>query len=123
MVPKLRKMGLKRTTVASLSMGQKMELMCLMARLLYDTKAQPLGIPSWVPKCYLNAGLTSKLIMEKIQATTPQGFFTILRDLDFFQVDKLGIKESFYVLPVAPASGEDHGRQLCLSVLVFLFPP
>ena len=31
----------------------------------------------------------------------------LLRDLDFFQVDKLGIKESFYVLPVAPATGED----------------
>ena len=31
----------------------------------------------------------------------------LLRDLDFFQVDMLGIKESFYVLPVAPATGED----------------
>ena len=45
--------------------------------------------------------------MEKIQAVTPQEYFTILRDLDFFSDDKLGIQESFYVVPDVPATGED----------------
>ena len=42
----------------------------------------------------------------------------LLRDLDFFQVDMLGTKESFYVLPVAPATGEDSAtivNSLCLQ--------
>ena len=43
----------------------------------------------------------SKLDQEESQT------WILLRDLDFFQVDMLGIKESFYVLPVAPATGED----------------
>ena len=37
--------------------------------------------------------------LKKIQAVTPQGYFTILRDLDFFSDDKLGIQKSFYVMP------------------------
>ena len=84
-----------------------MEMMCLFTRVLYNTGAQPLGIPTWVPECYWNAKLTSSLIMEKIQVANPQGYFTILRDLDFFRVDKLGILESFYVMPDVPATGED----------------
>ena len=91
MVPKLGKMGLKKTTVSSLSVGQKMEMLWLLAWVLYNTVAQPLGIPSWVPECYKNKQLTNSLIMEKIQVVTPHGYFTILRDLDFFRTDKMGV--------------------------------
>ena len=39
MVPKLLKQGLKKSTLAHLSASQKMELMCLFARVLYNTGA------------------------------------------------------------------------------------
>ena len=37
--------------------------------------------------------------MEKIQVVTPQGYFTILRDLYFFRTDKMGVQQSFYEVP------------------------
>ena len=88
-MPKLAKMGIPMTILTELSSTQLTEILCLVCIILYDTKAQGMGIPHYVPGPYRNRALTSDMALEKIRLTFPATHFSILRNPDFFSVDIL----------------------------------
>ena len=65
----------------------------LVCRMLYDTDIQDQGLPhcQYVPESYRNVALTADTAMEKIRLISPAVHFCILRNLEFFMEDRLGI--------------------------------
>ena len=47
--PKLKKQGIPLTILNDLSSAQLTEMLYIMCRVLYDTGAQPLGMPHYLP--------------------------------------------------------------------------
>ena len=105
-MPKLERMAIPITILVKLTPTQLSEILCLVCRMLYNTKIQDKGIPHYVPESYRNLSLTADMAMEKIRLTSPAAHFCILRNLEFLSVDRLGIHHSFYEIPMQKASGE-----------------
>ena len=98
--PKLSKMGIPMTILDRLTSIQLTEVLCMVIVILYHCKVQDLGIPHYIPECYSRADLTAAMAMEKIRLISPAVHFNILRNMDFFTEDRLGICTSFYEIPV-----------------------
>ena len=61
MVPKLLKQGIPTYILLQLSSAQLSEMLYLMQRILYETKAQEQGVPHYLPGPYRNKDLTSEM--------------------------------------------------------------
>ena len=69
-----------------------------------------MGVPDYVPGPYRkrrdrNRSVSADMAMEKIILTSPAVYFNILRNMDFFTVDRLGVNPIFYEIPVQMATG------------------
>ena len=99
--------GPPMTLLAHQSAAQRTEILCLFCRVLYDTKAQEKGMPHYVPQPYRNRELTSTMAIEKIRHISPAAHFVIMRDVDFFTVDCLGVRVDLYEIPARASNGEN----------------
>ena len=90
-----------------LSSTQLTEILCFVCIILYDTKVQDKGISHYVPEQNRNRSLTSDMAMGKIRLTSPAAYFCILRNHEFFSVDRLGIHHTLYEIPMQKATGEN----------------
>jgi hypothetical protein len=93
-LPKLAKMGIPMTILNGLSSTQLSEVLCLICVILYDTRAQKMGVPDYVPGPYRkrrdrNRSVSADMAMEKIILISPAVYFNILRNMDLFTVDSL----------------------------------
>ena len=104
-MPKLERMGIPMTILQELSSTQLTEILCLVC--MYDTKVHDKGIPDYVHEPYRNRSLTSDMAMEKTRLTSPAAYFCILRNPEFFSVDRLGIHHTFYEIPMQKATGKN----------------
>ena len=96
-LPKLAKMGIPMTILDRLTSTQLTEVLCMIIIIIQ------LGLPHYIPACYRRADLTAAMAMEKIRYITPALHFNILKNIDFFTEDRLGICRTFYEIPVQPA--------------------
>jgi hypothetical protein len=106
-MPKLLKQGIPMYILLELSAVQLSEMLYLIIRILYETKAQLLGIPQYIPGPYRNKDLSTVMCLEKIWYLSPAVHFFILRTPSFFAVDRLGIQQEFYEFMMSTASGEN----------------
>ena len=65
-----------------------------------------MGLPHYIPAFYRRADLPAAMVMEKIRYISPALHFNIIRNMDFFTEDRLGICRTFYEIPVQPARGD-----------------
>ena len=66
-MPKLERMGIPITILVKLTFTQLTEILCLVCRILNNTKVQDKWIPHYVPDSYRNLSLTVDMAMEKIR--------------------------------------------------------
>ena len=59
------------------------------------------------------------MAMEKIRYISPALHFNILRNMDFFKEDRLGICKSFYEVPVQKARGDCPSSIVARARLVY----
>jgi hypothetical protein len=93
--------------LVELSSAQLIELMYLIIRILFDTKAQQLGMPHYIPGPYRNKNLSTTICLEKIWYLSPAAHFAILRNPSFFAKHKLGIMQEFYEIVLITATEEN----------------
>ena len=48
------------------------------------------------------------MAMEKIRLTSPAAHFSMMRNPDFFTVDRLWVNHIFYEIPLQKATGENQ---------------
>jgi hypothetical protein len=89
-----------------LSFAQLSEMLYLIQRILYETKAQQQGVPHYLPGPYRNKDLTTVMWLEKIWYLSPAAHFAIFRNPSIFSVDRLGVQNEFYEIMMSSASGE-----------------
>jgi hypothetical protein len=90
-----------------LSSAQLSEMLYLIQRILYKTKAQLLGVPHYLPGPYRNKDLSTVMCLEKIWYLSPAAHFVILRTPRFFAEDRLGVQKELYEIVMSTASGEN----------------
>ena len=98
-MPKLLKQGIPTYILLQLSSVQLSEMLYLIQRILYETQAQLLGVPHYLPGPRRNKDLTTVMCLEKI-------WYAILRNPSFFSVDRLGVQNEFYEIMMTCAFGE-----------------
>ena len=118
-LPKLAKIGIPMTILDRLTSTQLTEVLCMFIIILYHTKVQEMGIPHYITSCYRRADLTAAMAMEKIRYIFPALHFNILRNMDFFKEDRLGICKSFYEVPVQKARGDCPSSIVARARLVY----
>ena len=106
LMAKLLKQGIPMYILLELSSAQLSEMLYLIQRILYETKAQQQGVPHYLPGPYRNQDLTTEMCLEKIWYLSPAALFVILRNPSFFSVDRLGVQSEFYKIMLPSASGE-----------------
>ena len=82
-----------------------MDLICLVAALLYNTGVSPMTL-DWLPVEYLTC--PTQLAMRKIAAITPAGYFCMIRKPHFLSMDWLGVDQKFYLNPEHLPSNDNH---------------
>jgi hypothetical protein len=95
-MPKLAQMGIPMTILDTLTSTQFTEVVCMGIVILYQSKAQEMGIPNYISDCYMSSDLTADMAMEKMRFISPALHFNILRNMYFFTEDRFGICTSFH---------------------------
>ena len=80
-------MGLSQDTLVNLSLHFLAEVYCLVISLLLESGAIQ-SLPSDVPHCYGNSGLTKALKLEKLALIVPNVEQQISSDPEFLNVDR-----------------------------------
>jgi hypothetical protein len=118
--PKLLKQGIPTYILLQLSSAQLSEMLYLIQRILYETKAQQQGVPHYLTGPYRNQDLTTVMCLEKIWYLSPAAHFVILRNPNFFSVDRLGVQSEFYEIMLTSASGESPENVVMTARLNFM---
>jgi hypothetical protein len=66
--------------LVELSVAQLSEMLYLIIRILFKTKAQLLGMPHYIPGPYRNKNLFTAMCLERIWYLSPAAYFVILRN-------------------------------------------
>ena len=80
-------MGLSHDTLVILSLNFLSEVYCLIVSLLLESGALQ-SLPSDVPNCYGNSGLTKALKLEKLSLKVPSVEQQVSSDPEFLSVDR-----------------------------------
>ena len=87
MVGEMTNMGLDPESIVYLSLHYLSEVYCLLISLLLESGTIQ-NLPSDVPNCYGNSGLTHALKKEKLDLITPSIEQRVSADPEFFTVDR-----------------------------------
>ena len=79
---------------------------------LPDCSIKLQGVPNYVPQKFRNVALTADMAMEKIMHISPTIHFYILRESEFFMVDRLMIFKTYYepavTAPLTSSPGQEE---------------
>ena len=85
-IGELANLGIPRSSLERLEPHAMSEVYCLASSRLLEHGAID-RLPAFVPKCYANKGLTSSLVIEKMQILSPVIASFILAEKHLFEVD------------------------------------